>query len=127
MRVCASPYVCVFVCVTMRVCVCVHHHPCVCCVCVHHHPCVCCVCVHRHVQMCVFVCVVRVCTYMCDIVCTCTQGAFGEVRLVQKVDTGYVYALYKVEMLEKDSCFQATHSIRLLMVNSAGVAPVTFN
>ena len=33
------------------------------------------------------------------------RGAFGEVRLVQKVDTGHVYAmkiLRKVEMLEKD-------------------------
>ena len=33
------------------------------------------------------------------------RGAFGEVRLVQKVDTGHVYAmkiLRKVEMFEKD-------------------------
>ena len=33
------------------------------------------------------------------------QGAFGEVRLVQKVDTGHVYAmkvLKKKEMVDKD-------------------------
>ena len=38
------------------------------------------------------------------------RGAFGEVRLVQKVDTGHVYAmkiLRKVEMLEKDQVISA--------------------
>lgn len=37
------------------------------------------------------------------------RGAFGEVRLVQKVDTGHVYAmkiLRKVEMFEKDQVIQ---------------------
>lgn len=46
------------------------------------------------------------------------RGAFGEVRLVQKVDTGHVYAmkiLRKVEMLEKD---QVTLGFVIAMVTA---------
>ena len=45
----------------------------------------------------------------CDVLQVIGRGAFGEVRLVQKVDTGHVYAmkiLRKVEMLEKDQVIQ---------------------
>lgn len=43
------------------------------------------------------------------------KGAFGEVRLVQKVDTGKIYAmksLKKVEMFKKDQV--SLHSLSLI-------------
>ena len=47
------------------------------------------------------------------------QGAFGEVRLVQKVDTGHVYAmkvLKKKEMVDKDQVSRLERKMTMFMI-----------
>jgi serine/threonine protein kinase len=52
------------------------------------------------------------------------KGAFGEVRLVQKMDTGKVYAmksLQKGEMLKRDQASQSSFSCRELVFTTGDI------